>query len=113
MERRSRLPYCRTYQQEGEMAFLRRELYRQTTGPDITRSERWALVFDTDSKRLYVERDEARMEARLDGSVDFRTSRMDIAEYLLCGGQTAGHRELWRLLRTLFEVDEGPADETG
>jgi hypothetical protein len=27
---------------------------------------------------------------------------MDIADYLRQGGQTAGHRELWRLLRTLL-----------
>jgi hypothetical protein len=28
---------------------------------------------------------------------------MDIADYLKQGGQTAGHRELWRLLRMLFK----------
>jgi hypothetical protein len=32
-----------------------------------------------------------------------QTATMDIADYLKQGGQTAGHRELWRLLRTLFE----------
>ena len=30
---------------------------------------------------------------------------MHICDYLKQGGQTAGHRELWRLLRTLFEKD--------
>jgi hypothetical protein len=30
---------------------------------------------------------------------------MDIADYLKRGGQTAGHRELWRLLRTIFKED--------
>ena len=30
---------------------------------------------------------------------------MDIANYLKQGGQTAGHRELWRLLRSLYEED--------
>jgi hypothetical protein len=34
---------------------------------------------------------------------------MDVADYLKCRGQTAGHRELWRLLRTLFE-DEREAE---
>jgi hypothetical protein len=87
------------------MAFLRRELYRHTTGPDVTHADRWALVFDTDSKSLFVEHDEAHLEARIGGSVDVRTSRMDIADYLRCGGQTAGHRELWRLLKTLFDAD--------
>jgi hypothetical protein len=97
--------------QEGKMAFLRRELHRHTTGPEITHADRWALVFDTDSKSLYVEHDEAHLEVKIGGSADLRTSRMDIAEYLMCGGQTAGHRELWRLLRTLFDADKEPADE--
>lgn len=92
------------------MAFLRRELYRHTTGPDVTHADRWALVFDTDSKSLYVEHDEAHLEAKIGGSVDFRTSRMDIADYLRCGGQTAGHRELWRLLRAMFDVDRETAE---
>jgi hypothetical protein len=35
---------------------------------------------------------------------------MDIADYLKQGGQTAGHRELSRLLRTLFKVT-GDTDE--
>jgi hypothetical protein len=30
---------------------------------------------------------------------------MDIADYLKQGGQTAGHRELWRLLQTIFKED--------
>jgi hypothetical protein len=33
---------------------------------------------------------------------------MDIADYLKQGGQTAGHRELWRLLRTLFDATDYP-----
>jgi len=40
---------------------------------------------------------------------------MDIADYLKQGGQTAGHRELWRLLRALFNENgesAEPADET-
>jgi hypothetical protein len=93
-----------------EMALLRRELYRHTTGPDVTHADRWALVFDTDSKSLYVEHDEAHLEARIGGIIDVQTSRMDVAEYLKCGGQTAGHRELWRLLRTLFDADRDVAE---
>jgi hypothetical protein len=27
---------------------------------------------------------------------------MDVATYLNQGGQTAGHRELWRLLKAMF-----------
>ena len=35
--------------------------------------------------------------------MDYQTATMDIADYLKHSGQTAGHRELWRLQRTLFK----------
>ena len=87
---------------EEKMALLRRELHRQCEGPEVTRKELWALVFDTDTKRLYVEHEWAELETR-QGEAEGRTSAMDIAEYLTQGGHTAGHRELWRLLQSLFE----------
>ena len=87
------------------MALLKRELYRQVRGPEVTHADRCALVFDTDSKSLYVEREVAHLDARVGGSVDYQTATMDIADYLKQGGQTAGHRELWRLLRTIFKED--------
>ena len=83
------------------MALLKRELYRQVKGPEVTHADRCTLVFDTDSKSLYVERDI--LEASVNGTIEIRTTTMDIADYLKQGGQTAGHRELWRLLRTLFK----------
>jgi hypothetical protein len=97
------------------MAHLKRELYRRLQGPDITHEDRCSLVFDTDTKSLYVEREVMRLEANIGGTVEYRTATMDIADYLTQAGQTAGHRELWRLLRELFdENNEGAesADET-
>jgi len=41
------------------MALLKRELYRQVKGPEVTHADRCTLVFDTDSKSLYVEREVA------------------------------------------------------
>ena len=41
--------------------------------------------------------------AHLEATIDYQTATIDIADYLQQGGQTAGHRELWRLLRTLFK----------
>jgi hypothetical protein len=79
------------------MALLKRELYCRVKGPEVTHADRCSLVFDTDSKRLYVEREVAHLEATIGGTT------MDIADYLQQGGQTAGHRELWRLLRTIFK----------
>jgi hypothetical protein len=84
------------------MALLKREQHRQVRGPEITHEDCFTLVFDTDTKSLYVEREVLYLETGVDGTVDFQTATMDIADYLKRGGQTAGHRELWRLLRTLF-----------
>lgn len=97
------------------MAFLKRELYRQVKGPEITHEDRSFLVFDTDTKSLYVEREVAHLETGLGGKVEFHTSTMDVAAYLTQGGETAGHRELWRLLRALFNEDsdgDGASRET-
>jgi hypothetical protein len=57
----------------------------------------------TDAKNLYVEREVAHLDTTVAGAIEMQTATMDIADYLKQGGQTAGHRELWRLLRTLFK----------
>src|ERR1035437_8672480 len=93
-----------------KIALLKRELYRQVKGPEITHADRCTLVFDTDIKSLYVEREVAHLEADIGGTVDYQTATMDIADYLKQGGQTAGHRELWRLLKTLFK-ESSESDE--
>jgi hypothetical protein len=90
------------------MALLKRDLYRQVEGPEVTHADRCTLVFDTDSKNLYVEREVAHFDVKVGGTVDYQTATMDIADYLRQGGHTAGHRELWRLLRTLFKQDGDP-----
>jgi hypothetical protein len=94
------------------MALLKRELYRQSTGPEIACEDRCTLVFDTDSKSLYVERELVHLGAGVDGTSDHQTATMDIADYLRQGRQTAGHRELWRLLRTIFKDDTDGAEYT-
>jgi hypothetical protein len=89
------------------MALLKRELCRQVQGPEVIHADRCTLVFDTDAKTLYVEREVAHLDVRTDGTLEIQTAAMDIADYLKQGGQTAGHRELWRLLRTIFKEDVG------
>jgi hypothetical protein len=39
------------------MALPRRELCRQVKGPEVTHADYCTLVFDTDAKHLYVERE--------------------------------------------------------
>jgi hypothetical protein len=94
------------------MAFLKRELYRQVRCPEIAKEDRCSLVFDTDTKSLYVEREVAHLDASAGGAVEYQTATMDIADYLTQGGQTAGHRELWRLLRALFNEGSDNADSS-
>jgi hypothetical protein len=64
------------------MALLKRELHRQVKGPEITHADRCTLVFDTDTKRLYVESEVAHFEAKVGGTVKYQTTTMDIADYL-------------------------------
>jgi hypothetical protein len=90
------------------MALLKRELYRQVRGPEVTHADRCVLVFDTDKKSLYVEREVTHLDAKIGGAVEYQTDTLDISDYLKQGGQTAGHRELWRLLRTIFDERADP-----
>ena len=95
------------------MAHLRRELYRQVKGPEITHADCCTLVFDTDAKNLYVEREVAHLDTTVEGAIEIQTATMDIADYLKQGGQTAGHRELWRLLRKIFKEDRNSDELVG
>jgi len=90
------------------MALLKRELFRQVRGPEVTHADRSVLVFDTDKKSLYIEREVTHLEAKVAGAIEYQTDTMDISEYLKQGGQTAGHRELWRLLKTIFDERADP-----
>jgi hypothetical protein len=89
------------------MAFLKRDLYREVTDAD-----RCILVFDTDSKRLYVELEMAHLDATAGGTLDHQIATMDIADYLKQGRQTAGHHELWQLLETLFAESDDRTEYT-
>jgi hypothetical protein len=64
------------------MVLLKRELYRQVKGPEITQADRCTLVFDTDAKHLYVEREAAHLDATVEGAIEMQTATMDIAGYL-------------------------------
>ena len=55
------------------MALLKRELYRQVEGPEVTHADCCTLVFDTDTKSLYVERQVAHLDSRVDGTIEMQT----------------------------------------
>jgi hypothetical protein len=89
------------------VAQLKRELHRSAKGPVMKDEDWWRLVFDTDTKQLYIEHEWSHLDVRSSAAAaSHGTATMDIPTYLNQGGETAGHRELFRLLRTLF--DEGP-----
>ena len=90
------------------MALLTRELHRSSRGSVLKDEDQWHLVFDTDSKRLYVEHRWTHVDVRGTDVAESGTAEMEIAEYLNQGGQTAGHRELWCLLKALFKETDGP-----
>jgi hypothetical protein len=48
-----------------KLALLKRELCRQVKGPEVTHVDRCTLIFDTESKHLYVEREMAHLEANV------------------------------------------------
>ena len=56
------------------MALLKRELYRQVKGPEVTNADRCTLVFDTDRKSLYVEREMARLDVNVGGTSPTKTA---------------------------------------
>jgi hypothetical protein len=85
------------------MALLRRVLHRTAKGPVANNEDIWSLVFDTDTKRLYVEHEWRHTDVRQGAVSDNGTEQTEISQYMLQGGQTAGHRELWRLIRILFD----------
>jgi hypothetical protein len=67
------------------MALIKREIYRQVREPNVTHADRCTLIFDTDTKSLYIEREVAHLEASVDGTIEMQTATMDIADYLKQG----------------------------
>ena len=88
------------------MPLKKRELHRSAKGPVINGGDWWRLVFDTDTKRLYVEHEWHHTDMRGGGGASSRgRSQMDVASFLGQPEQGPAHRELQRLLSSLFEEE--------
>jgi len=85
------------------MCLLRRPLYQRSEGAD---DDRWRLVFDTETRRLFVEHEKTRGDMRGHGT-STTIDEIAVAEFLTQQGH--GQRELARLLGTLFEEQPGAA----
>jgi hypothetical protein len=79
------------------MPQLTRPLYQRSEGGD---EDRWRLVFDTDTRRLFVEHEKRRGDTRGAGYAT-STDEIDVAAFLSQRGQ--GQRELVQVLKILFE----------
>jgi hypothetical protein len=84
------------------MPVLKRELHQTAKGPAMSGEDRWRLVFDTDSKRLYVEHVWEHVDPRRGGAVSTGRAEADVVTFLKQPGQGPAHRELLRLLSGLF-----------
>jgi hypothetical protein len=79
------------------MPQLTKPLYQRSEGAD---EDRWRLVFDTDTSRLFVEHEQTRGDTRGSGYA-VNTDEIDVAAFLAEPSQ--GQRELVQLLKALFE----------
>lgn len=86
------------------MPLLVRPLYQRSEGAD---EDRWCLVFDTDTRRLFVEHEQRQGDMRGPGYA-VQIDEIDVNEFLAERG--AGHLELMRLLAKMFEEQRQPAD---
>jgi hypothetical protein len=89
------------------MALLRRPLYQISNSRD---EDRWRLVFDTETRRLFVEHEKTRGDMRGRG-YSIETDELELADYLANSGQDQDHgqEELARLLGALFAEEHAEA----
>lgn len=83
------------------MALLRRQLHKKAKGPVLNDEDWWDLVFDTASRRLYVEHRWEYVDVRGGGAVDEGTDKTEIGDFLKAGGGPE-YLEVHRLLESLF-----------
>lgn len=84
------------------MAKLRRQLHKTFPSSVSNSQDRWYLVFETGTKRLYVEHHWEHVEARR-GASYLGNVRMEIAEFLGQEEHEPAKRELEQALTSMFE----------
>jgi len=88
------------------MAKLTRQLHERIRGDNTENKDWWSLVFDTESKRLYIEHEWSHTDA-------WRVSRSNtgIAEFdinaFLAEGEAPAQEELLRIIESLFSNGGG------
>src|ERR1017187_4539077 len=59
-----------------DLAMFNLAIDSKLRGCEVTHADRCTLVFDTDAKNLYIEREVAHLEASVDGTIEIRTATM-------------------------------------
>lgn len=90
------------------MTSLYRKFHQRTTSGDV-KEDWWALVFETDANRLYVEHSWSHANIWKPAKSRHGSKQIDINEFLASGDPLA-RTDLARLLRRLF--DKGDAGHT-
>ena len=85
------------------MPLLTKPLYQHNDGRD---EDRWRLIFDTETRRLFVEHEKTRGDMRGRG-YSIETGEIELADYLAENGP--GAHELARLLGALFAEEHADA----
>jgi hypothetical protein len=92
-----------------DMALLKRQLCRQRPAPTSKIEDVWSLVFETETRFLYVEhewddveKDQGSKDDK-DRGVIKRRVKVPLDGYLGSMSEGLGQRELVRLIMTLFE----------
>jgi hypothetical protein len=84
------------------MTVLKRELSKRRAGPVLNDEDWWRLVFDTETKRLYVEHEWEYVDVRRGGKADSGRLEIDLAAFLNESRQGPAQRELLGLISSLF-----------
>lgn len=85
------------------MALLKRQIHRRRAGPASIDEDCWYLVFDTETKRFFVEHEWGQDDVSRNGKVSLGTVELEITAYLSTGEEGPGQRELVRLIKAIFE----------
>ena len=85
------------------MALLKRILHNRSKGSMNQDEDWWRIVFDTESKRLYVEHEWEHLDPYKGGNGDCGTREFEISDFLLGDQRVDAKAELETIISSMFE----------
>ena len=83
------------------MPILRRQLHKTAKGPVMNDEDWWDLVFDTDTKRIYVQHKWEHVDVRGGGASDHGSVDIELSAFIR-DGLGEERRQLQQVLESLF-----------